>query len=176
MLKKYISSNKNIYLRELMDIDVTQSYVDWLNNKEINQYLESRIVTHSLGTVKHYVKDLFESSDNMLFGVFDNSTDKHIGNIKLGNIDVFHRKADVGLIIGEKNYWGQGVATEMIKMISKIAKIKFSLNKLYAGAYSVNIGSIRAFIKAGWGQEGIQKKQSKFNDLFVDNIIMGKIL
>ncbi len=176
MLKKYISSNKKIYLREILDIDVTQKYVDWLNDKEINQYLEARFIKHSLDTAKQYIKAMYESSDNKIFGIFDNDTNQHIGNIKLGGVDFFHRRAHLGIMIGDKNYWGQGIATEAIKIISRIAKNELNLNKLYAGAYSVNLGSINAFVKAGWEQEGVQKKYSKLNELFVDNIIMGKTL
>ncbi len=176
MLKKHISSNKKIYLRELIDIDVTQKYVDWLNDREINQYLESRFIKHSLDTVKQYVKAMCESSDNKIFGIFDNDTNQHIGNIKLGGVDFFHRRAHLGIMIGDKGYWGKGVAAEAIKIISGIAKNEFNLNKLYAGAYSLNLGSIKAFVKAGWEQEGVQKKYSKHNGLFVDNIIMGKVL
>ena len=43
------------------------------------------------------------------------TTDKHIGNIKLGPINWIHRYGDISLLIGDKDYWGKGIATEAIR-------------------------------------------------------------
>ena len=47
--------SKRLQLRELNVADVTESYVSWLNNPEINQYLESRFFKHEFKDVKRFV-------------------------------------------------------------------------------------------------------------------------
>ena len=48
--------NKKINLRRLQPNDVTHEYVDWMNDSEINKYLESRHVVHSLDSIKAFVE------------------------------------------------------------------------------------------------------------------------
>jgi RimJ/RimL family protein N-acetyltransferase len=42
-----------------------------------------------------------------------------------------------------------------------------------AGCYANNIGSVRAFLKAGWQQEGVRKRQYWSQDEYVDEILVG---
>ena len=95
-----------------------------------------------------------ESSSNILFGIFSKRNDKHIGNIKLGSINSFHSRADLGLIIGDKSFWGKGIAFESICLVRDYAFTQLVLQKLYAGCYESNVGSKKAFLKAGFKVEG----------------------
>ncbi|MBR4820433.1 GNAT family N-acetyltransferase, partial [bacterium] len=40
---------------------------------------------------------------------------------KIGSINSYHKYADVGFLIGEKDYWGKGIATEAIKLATDFA-------------------------------------------------------
>ena len=40
-----------------------------------------------------------------------------IGTIKIGHIDWKAKTADIGIMIGEKDYWNKGYATKVIKLI-----------------------------------------------------------
>ena len=54
-----------------------------------------------------------------MFGIFLNDSHQHIGNIKSGNIDPFHRRAEVGLVIGDRAVWGKGYAAEAISLATR---------------------------------------------------------
>ena len=56
-----------IYLERLMPVDVTENYVNWLNDTDINRYLESRFVKHDIESVKLYVEAMTISDNNFLF-------------------------------------------------------------------------------------------------------------
>ena len=100
---------------------------------------------------------------------------KHIGNIKVGGINHYHRYADIGFLIGEKNYWGKGFATEAIALATDFAFNTLKLHKVWGGLYSPNIGSLRAFQKNGYEQEGIKKSQYLLNGVYYDDIMFGKV-
>ena len=152
---QFSASDSLIYLRRLVPDDVTHEYVEWLNNPIVNQYLECRYVVHTIDSVREYVKCLAsEDSNEIMYGIFMNSNDTHVGNIKIGPINQKHRHAAVGLLIGNPNYWGKGIATRAIKLVSDILAPQLLIRKLYAGCYSNNIGSYKAFIKAGWLESG----------------------
>jgi len=120
-------------------------------------------------SVKAFVRDMLESKENILFGVYHG--EKHVGNIKIGSIHGFHKHADVGLIIG-KEYWGKGFATEAIGLVSEVAFRQLKLHKLYAGAYSCNKKSISAFLKNGWKIAGEQKEHCMVNGQYADCVLL----
>jgi RimJ/RimL family protein N-acetyltransferase len=109
-----------------------------------------------------------------MFGMFLNDSHEHIGNIKIGNIDTFHRRAEVGLVIGNRGMWGKGYAAEAIALVTKYGFEELNLNKLTAGMYAENMGSYKAFLKCGWRHVGTLKEHcfshGKYSDEFVVEI------
>ena len=168
--------NKKINLRRLQPNDVTHEYVDWMNDSEINKYLESRHVVHSLDSIKAFVEAMSYDKSNFLFGIFCNKTSLHIGNIKLGPIDYRYLRAEIGLIVGNKNYWGKGIATEAILTVCKFAAEKLKLRKVEAGCYSSNFGSKKAFEKAGFEVEGLLRGHFYCNGTSEDCLRLGKVI
>ena len=165
---------KTIFLRRLTEEDVSDDYVRWMNDPDINQYLECRFYTHTIQNTRDFIRSV-TNDNNYQFGIFFKETGKHIGNIKIGSINQYHRYADVGFLIGEKKYWGKGIATEAIGLVSDFAFNTLKLHKLWGGAYSSNIGSIKAFLKNGYQQEGAKKNQYLCHGVYVDDILLGKV-
>lgn len=166
---------KQIYLRRLTEDDASEKYASWMNDPEINQYLESRFMVHTVENTKVFIRSV-TNDNNYQFGMFDINTDEHIGNIKIGSINHYHKYADIGFLIGEKSYWGKGIATEAIALATDFAFNELHLHKLWGGAYAPNKGSIRAFEKNGYICEGIKKNQFRTNEgIYVDDIMYGKV-
>jgi len=165
---------ERIYLRRLTEDDATEAYVRWMNDSDINQYLESRFYTHTIESTKAFIRSV-TNDNNYQFGIFIKENNKHIGNIKVGGINHYHRYADIGFLIGEKDYWGKGIATEAIGLATDFAFNTLKLHKLWGGAYSPNVGSVKAFIKNGYEQEGIKRSQYLCNGVYVDDIMYGKV-
>lgn len=66
--------------------------------------------------------------------------------------------AELGYWVGKK-YWGRGIITEAIKLITDYAFKQFNLKKLYAKVYLDNPASIRVLEKAEYNLEGKSLKQ-----------------
>lgn len=167
--------SERLYIRPIKLTDVTNEYIKWLNSKQINKFLESRFVKHNQKTLRNYVRKILKDKNLYFFAIFQKDDGKHIGNIKLGPIDWHHKFGEIGIIIGDKAYWGQGYATEAIKLITNFAFKKLKLHKLTAGAYENNLGSIKAFTKAGFKREGYRKNHFLFNQKYIGNILLAKI-
>lgn len=161
----------NFYLRNISIGDCNENYLSWMNDNEINKYLESRFTNHSIDSLKDFVTSMNNSENNILFAIIDKSSNKHIGNIKLGNIHPVHKYADIGLIIGDKNYWGKGIATKSIQLVTEYAFNNLNLRKVIAGIYENNIGSIRAFEKCGFKRAYIKKDTYFFEDRYINAIV-----
>jgi len=174
MYNKFLTGEK-IYLREVREEDVNDEYYSWINDSEINQFLETKFFPRSKKDILHHVNKLDGNPNEIFFAICDIKNDKHIGNIKLGPINWYHRKGDISLLIGDKNYWGKGVATESIKLVVKFGFEVLNLHKLNAGYYSKNIGSAKAFEKCGFVVEGHFKSEVYCNGEYQDSYRVGLI-
>ena len=170
---KHFIEGERIYLREVRISDVNENYYRWMNDPDVNQYLETRYIPQSFENIKRYVENLDGQTNEIFLAICLKENNQHIGNIKLGPINWIHRFADISLVIGEKNYWGKGIATEAIRLVSDFAFKTINLRKLKAGCYALNIGSAKAFEKASFKKEGLIKGQWIVDNEPVDEILLG---
>ncbi len=98
------------------------------------------------------------------------------GNIKVEPINRHHLIADIGLMIGDKSVWGCGFVTAAIRCVVRIMQKELKLAKATAGAYESNIGSIRAFEKAGFTIEPVRPTHCLGNGVREGLVLMGRIL
>ena len=158
-MNKVTLETDRLYVRSLVSADVTQDYVDWLNDPEVNRFLESRFSRATFADVEQYVQSVSQDDDSYFLGIFLKSDQKHIGNIKLDAIDHYHRRGIIGLMLGDKQEWGKGYATEAIRVLTQYGLEELKLLKLSAGCYESNMGSKRAFEKVGYQIEGLLRNQ-----------------
>lgn len=149
----------NFSLRELTLEDITEKYLSWLEDAEVNQYLETRFESWSIEKIKDYIIQV-KNNSNILMMAIISKENKHIGNAKLEIINSNHRLGSISLFIGDKDYWKKNIATSVINRICKFAFVENkNFEKIIAGMYQENKGSYRAFLKAGFILEGIFHKQ-----------------
>ena len=175
-MSNYLIRGTNIHLRKIKYSDVNKEYLSWMNDQSTNQYLESRFQKWTINKLKKYLKEIEKNPDYLFCTIILNKNNKHIGNIKIGPINHIHRLADIGILIGDKSCWGKGYGSEAIKLIANYVFSKLKLRKLTAGIYVNNIGSYKAFKKAGFNKVGQLKKQRFYkNNQYVDEILMEKL-
>lgn len=165
---------ERLYLREVRRCDVNETYYRWMNDPAVIGFLESRFLPNSMERLLEFV-DEQRSKGALFLAIWLTGEDKHIGNIKVGPIDWIHRRAEVGLLIGEKDCWGKGYAAEAIRLVAAHAFRGLNLRRLTAGCYADNLGSIRAFEKAGFAREGVRKAHFFHGGGYVDEVLLGLI-
>lgn len=163
----------HVYLREVRLSDVNENYHRWLNDPEVTRFLEIRYTPHSLENIRTFVQRLDGNRDEVFMAICLDEEDRHIGNIKLGPINWVHRYGDISLLIGEKDCWGKGYAREAITLVCQFAFGTLNLRKVNAGCYAANLGSMRAFQKVGFHQEGTLRGQFQVDGKAVDHVLLG---
>ena len=164
-----------VYLRKIVPFDVNANYHRWINDPEVAQYLEVRHTRRSMKDLRDYVTGVIERKEEAFFAICLNETGRHIGNIKLGPINKEHRFAHIGFLIGEREFWGQGIATEAVELITRYAFETLKLHKVLAGCYENNLASLRVFKKKGFKKEGVQESQWLVKGKYVDGVLLAKI-
>lgn len=148
---------ERLLLRELEPSDCTAEYVGWLNDPGVTRFLETRHRRQDAVAVRAFVEAVAGRDDEYLLGIFLRPDNRHVGNIKVGPIHPIHRLADVSLLIGARDCWGKGLASEAIAATSLLAFKHLAVRKLSASMYAGNLGSTAAFIKCGYRREGLRR-------------------
>ena len=149
--------SERLMFRILSNDDVSDRYLGWLNDFEVNRYLETRFLPQTRESCKRFVEMIADDPASHLFGIYDKTTNAHIGNIKLGPINKNHKSSQLSLFIGQKDCWGKGYATESIRAITQWGFDFIGLKRIEAGCYDSNLGSLRAFLKVGYIVEGFKR-------------------
>lgn len=167
---------ESIILRSLQQGDATLDYLDWLSDPAINAYLEVRFSPPKLVTdLEAFIAEANTSLHTLMLGIFLQENGRHIGNIKLGQIDWHHNVGDIGFLIGDKEQWGKGYASAAIVLLADYAFAHLDLVKLTAGCYAENEGSRRALLKAGFVEEGRRISQWLVAGYRQDGVLMGRV-
>lgn len=171
------SSSGKVRLRTIELSDCTQEYLGWLQDPQVNRFLETRWEKQSIPKIRAFVEDVRKSNHSCLFAILALPQAKHIGNIKIGPIHPHYSHADISYFIGDPSSWGKGYATEAISLITEWAFSELGLHKVQAGAFDENIGSIRALQKAGFSQEACFKENliSPVSGKYCDHLMFGRV-
>lgn len=162
-----------IDLKILEEEDASEEYCGWLNDAEVTKYLETKKAT--LSEIQKYIHDKLESEKSLFFGIFWKENNQLIGTIKLEPIDFEQGFATMGIMIGNKNYWGRGIATEALRMITEYVFKELGLPEVNLGVVSENKAAIRAYEKCGYAICKIESQSINYNGTIYDHVFMKKI-
>lgn len=152
---------------------ITDEYLCWLNTSEVNRYL----CVGRLPICRDEIK-IPSDDKNLRFAIVAHNLLKdgtvglggprYIGTLSLHNIDWICRKGEVGYMIGNQKYWGSGIATEAIGLITDYGFRRLNLNKMYAGVVDGNGGSSGALVKNGYIKYATIPQEYFLEDKYLD--------
>ena len=169
--KKNICLNidDNFYLKILNKNDVSIKYINWMNDYEITKFTKQKFIKHDKHKVENFVEDKLLSKNEYLFGIYFNNS--HIGNIKLGEISWKEKDSDLSFFIGDKAYWGKGLATKAVKRILDFAFKEIKLHKIYAIYNEANVSSSKVLNNAGFNIDRIKHNNEYFDGKSYNSIL-----
>lgn len=154
---------KEIILKPLTIDYVNKTYLSWFNDIEVTQYTSHSQFPKTIQDLRNYVNDIdfnritFAILAKELPGQFTTNREAdfiHIGNISLQEIDYINRSAEIAFLIGDKDYWGKGIATMAGKFLLSHGFDKLNLNRIWLGAAERNEGMIKVAGKLAMKLEG----------------------
>lgn len=81
--------------------------------------------------------------------------------------DVYRKTGEIGYWIGEP-YWGKGIATKAIDLITSYGFDELNLVRIHAGVFEFNISSMKVLEKNGFKKEGVFRKAIFKNNKIYD--------
>ena len=152
--------------------DVTKEYVNWLNDPEVNRWLETRWKTQTVDTVREYLAGVHARGD-FLWAITANG--KHIGNIKLSSPHPIHQSCDIAYFIGDRAEWGKGYATRAVRVATGFALGASNVHRVQAGCYAANRASVRVLLKAGFSREGERVRALKTENGWDSELLFARL-
>lgn len=164
-------SGEKIFLRFITLNDVNLNYLSWLQDEEVMYGIATS--GYTLENLKLYVEERLKSETTAFFAICDAITEKHIGNVKLDFHDSSTNVSELGLLIGDKNYWGKGVGFEACRLAMSYGFNKQNLRKIYLAVYENNPAARRLYEKLGYTLEGTLRKHIAYKGNYYDKYLMG---
>lgn len=166
-------SGKLVYLRSVEAPDL-ERWLEWFNEEEITQYLNV-VYPYSRVEAESYWKRSQQSASEVLYSIVSQAEQKHIGSINLKKIDWRSRHAELGILLGVKEFWGRGYGQDAVQTICRFAFEEMGLHRVYLYVREDHEAGIRAYEKAGFQIEGRARQQLYRQGKFYDLILMGRL-
>jgi ribosomal-protein-alanine N-acetyltransferase len=157
MLKEEILKGVQFSLIPFKAKHISDRYVGWLNDPEVNRFLEVRFVHQTNETVLAFVRSFYGGVEKYMWGIYPNDEDM-VGTATLYSVNRDHGTAEIGLLIGETRYWGKGASAEAIQLMANFAFETLGLRRLTGGGYAANQGMTFTFKRLGFRLEGTQRR------------------
>ena len=82
-----IIKTRSTIIKPITENEITENYVSWLNDREINKFLEVRHTKQTKDKVVNYINSIRKRNDCDMFAIFDAETKIHIGNLTITSFD-----------------------------------------------------------------------------------------
>ncbi len=146
--------------------------VKWKNDLEIADLVRGGPINTTIEIEnRRFERGLGE--DDVLRLIIETFSGKPIGFISLINIDQENRKAEVGMLIGEKEFWNQGYGTDSLITLLEHLFLGSGFNRIGLEIFEYNQRAKRAYEKIGFQVEGVQRQGLYRNNQYYDVILMG---
>ncbi|MDY6972103.1 MAG: GNAT family protein [Thermodesulfobacteriota bacterium] len=139
----------------------------WVNDS----FLQSRILRVLPVTEAdqaRWYEDIIHNPSKIVFAIKTLNGEQHIGNTGLYHIDWIHRRAEFWILIGERDFWKQGIGTEIVSLMLRYAFQNINLNKIYLNVGVDNQAAIALYKKLSFVQEGLLKEHYFIEGKYVD--------
>ena len=155
-------------------LEYAPAYIRWFADRAVTRYL---VVRHpaSLKKQEQWIERHGGEPGRRAVGDGTRHRRSLIGNLGLHRIGWRNRSAEMGYVIGERDQWGKGCATEAVKLATAYGFLELGLRKMFATVVEGNEASRRALEKNGYRQCALFRRdryvEGQWRDLWVGEIL-----
>ena len=166
--------------------DDLPSFVKWINDPEVQEGI-GIIRPYSQTEEEKWFEDMLVrpaeervlAIEARLAGEPGSETGDHlwklIGTIGFGKFDWRNRAAELGINIGDKDFWNQGYGTEAVRLLAHYGFSTLNLHRIFLRVLETNPRAIHAYEKAGFIHEGRLRRAEFRKGKFIDMLVMSML-
>lgn len=162
-----------VILRELLIEDAEDRY-KWCMDQEVTKHLNmpDKNPPFTKDETKSWIEMCIKKTNGYEQKAILTEDGIHIGWIDLKNIDSLNKHAELGIAIGDKNYWGKGCGLSAMEEMMKFGFQELGLNKIWLRVEVDNLQAIKSYKRAGYVEEGILRQDRLRKGVYVDRLRM----
>tara|TARA_Y200000002_G_scaffold133390_2_gene109916 strand:+ start:195 stop:710 length:516 start_codon:yes stop_codon:yes gene_type:complete len=145
-----------IIQKKVPTLNLLKEWVKWLNNSKVSKFSSRGSKKHSIKSQKKFITKKIKDKTCKLFLIKFNSI--YVGVIELFNIDLKNKNCEIRYLIGNPNFWGEGIATKSIELATKFGFKKLKLKTIFADTHQDNLASQKVLTKNKYSYQGKIKK------------------
>lgn len=138
---------------------LTPQYVGWLNDSEVVRFSTQRQRVHTLESCRRYWRS-YDGTPHYFWALLERERGRgHIGNMN-AYIDRHDQVADLGILMGDKNVWGQGYGREAWLAVCGYLFQYAGIRKITAGTCALNAAMVALMRTTGMVEDGRRVRQT----------------
>ena len=141
--------------------DISGTYLAWLRDPAVVRFSNQRFRVHTLESCQAYLASFMDSTNHFM-AICDQKSGAMLGTMTVYR-SVPHGTADIGIMVGERQVWGQGIGAEAFCLVLSALRTSRAIRKVTAGTLAANKGMVRIMEKAGMQHEATRWAQELFD-------------
>jgi len=98
----------------------------------------------------YYTEQLHSFKEDRRWFAIDTLDGRHIGNCMYYDVDKARKQAKMGIIIGDRDYWGRGYGTDAVMTLVSHIFHDLNLERVYLDTLEWNVRAQHCFQKCGF--------------------------
>jgi RimJ/RimL family protein N-acetyltransferase len=152
-----------------MDTNDAEKFAEWLNDLEVTVNLTLYPSVINTENEKIFLENLSKEHN---YSIIDTSADKLIGTCGFLGLDHLNQTGEVGIFIGDKNYWNKGYGTEALTLLLDYGFKALNLHNVLLRVYAFNERAKRCYEKIGFKPIGKRREALRRGGKTYDIILL----
>jgi RimJ/RimL family protein N-acetyltransferase len=158
------------------EMDDLERNTRWINDREVTRFLAMRYQISGLAE-EAWLRDLCAKplAYDAPFFAIERKDGLHIGNVNLFGLKPEPRTAELGIMIGDKSRWSQGLGSDALRTLLRFGFEEMNLNRVQLCVYDFNARAQSAYRSCGFVEEGRRRQALFRRGAYHDFIVMGAL-
>lgn len=164
---------ERVYLRPLEPEDAEGPYLGWFNDPEVCRYNSHFVLPFRKQEALDYIAATAGSGTELVLAIVLKHDERHIGNIALKNIDFVNRQAELAIVLGERDCWGQGYSKEAGLALVRHGFEVLNMHRIHCATAAENAAMRRLAQYVGMREEGVRREAIYKFGRYLDHVEYG---
>ena len=161
-----------VRLRPLEATDLERVYT-WINDRDVTRFVAARYPLSHADEERWPKERPANGFANGVQLAIETKDGVHIGNLDLHPEFAEDRKAGLGIMLGEKDYWAKGYGTDAIVTLLRFGFHEMNLNRVWLHVFEFNPRALACYQKCGFKEEGRLRQHYYQEGRYWDSVVMG---
>jgi len=170
-----VTEGERVRLRPVTAADLG-AFVAFLSDADVNRWIALPDgPPRSLEAEQRWLATVGEDPAQFVWSVERSSDRALLGTVVLHRTAVHPEAAELGICLGNKALWGEGLGTDAVRTVVRAAFVTLGLHRVWLRADEENARALKTFAKAGFRSEGrVRDYRRRWGDgAFVSGVVMG---